>query len=118
MEILSMACLQDLTDDSIMRFASRCVNVKTMNLTGLPNLSDANFVLILKHQNCIENIIVNLCPLILDKNMKEIYELYPNVNIVRKIQKYTSAEDSGLRMNLPKKNARRPGDKPKKKGKK
>ena len=50
--------------------------------------------------------------------MKEIYELYPNVNIVRKIQKYTSAEDSGLRMNLPKKNARRPGDKPKKKGKK
>ena len=116
MQVLSTTMLPDISDSYTIKIPLHCGTLDTVNLTGLPGLTEEKLTVLIKACPSIKTIICNQCSSQNDKAFAELVEENPKIQFIRNLSKPTPISETGLRVWLPRTNAPRPGDK--KKGKK
>lgn len=112
---LNLSNLPTTGDYQFAKVSNRCIGVKTLVLCNNPTITEPTMHAILKGGPDLEMVNVNMCGQWDTKAHAAMVADYPQIRIIRHSMRGANPRDDGLRVWLPRKDAKRPGDKKKKK---
>ena len=115
MKYLNLSNMPATGDFQYSKFIQKCNFVERLNLCNSPSISDSTIFTIFKNLEELKMLNLNMCSQFDQKYIDEIRNSFPHVNILRNSRNQSDARDDGLRVWLPKRGAKKPDDKKKKK---
>ena len=115
MRYLNISNMSTSGEYQFTKACSKCPALQQLVMSMNPGINEVNLQAILKACKDITLININMCNGIDNKTLDEIRSVNPSVNIIRYDRVACDMRDDGLRVWLPHKDAKAPGDKKKKK---